>query len=113
VLHDVVAMPADNMFPGLALPGQTADQVLIGPSPLDKLSAANTTTTMAAAAFEEGLAAAISKVPQLPPEWAEKAANELNEKPETVQETISSLRSMVLGTTKSNQPTNYMELSSS
>jgi hypothetical protein len=96
-------MPADNMFPGLALPGHTADQVLINPTSPDKLrvSAAGTTATTTAAAFEEGLAAAINKAPQLPPEWAEKAANELNERPETVQENISSLRSMVIGTVNS------------
>jgi hypothetical protein len=86
------------MFPGLALAGQTADQVLITPSSPDKpVSAANTTTTTGAAAFDGGLAAALSKVPPLSQDWAEKAASELNEKPETVQETISSLRSMVLG----------------
>jgi hypothetical protein len=51
--------------------------------------------------FGEELAAAISKAPQLPPEWAEKAANELNENRETVQETINSLRSMVIGTVNS------------
>jgi hypothetical protein len=90
-------MPADNKFPGLALPGQTADQVLITPTFPDKLlSAATTTTATGATAFDEGLAAALDKAP-LPPEWAQKAAAELNEKPETVQETISTLRSMVLG----------------
>jgi hypothetical protein len=90
-------MPADNMFPGLPLPGHTADQVLIAPSADRLFSAAST----AASTFEQGLAAAISKAPQLPPEWAEKAANELNETPETVHENINSLRRMVLGTANS------------
>jgi hypothetical protein len=93
-------MPSDNVFPGLALPGQTADQVHITPSSPNKLLSAATTitaTTTGVAAFDGGLAAALGKDPQLPPEWVEKAATELNEKPETVQETISSLRSMVLG----------------
>jgi hypothetical protein len=94
-------MPADNMFPGLALPGCTADQLPINPTSPDKLMSAACTTTTTEAAFKEELAAAISNAPQLPPEWAEKAANELNEKPETVQETISSLRSMVIGTVNS------------
>jgi hypothetical protein len=61
--------------------------------------AANTTTTTAAT-LEEKLDAAISKSPQLPPEWVEKAANELNERPETVQESLCALRSMVIGTVK-------------
>ncbi|PSN38176.1 hypothetical protein C0J52_14560 [Blattella germanica] len=80
-LDAVGRMPADNMFPGLALPGQTADQVLIGNASPDKLMSAATATT-----FEEDLAAAISKPSQsepLTPEWADKAAEELNEKPET------------------------------
>jgi hypothetical protein len=94
-------MPADDMFPGLVLPGHTADQVPITSTSPDKLMYAASTTTTTAGALEEELAAAISKAPQLPPEWAEKAANELNERPETVQETISSLRSMVIGTVNS------------
>jgi hypothetical protein len=80
-------MPAVNMFPGHPLPDLTADKVLIAPS---------------ASTFEQGFAAAISKAPHLSPEWTEKAANELNETPETVQENIKSLRGMVLGTDNSN-----------
>jgi hypothetical protein len=99
-------MPADEMFPGLVLPGHTGDQVPINPTAPDKLMyAASTTTTEAA--LEEEVAAAVSRSPpQLPPEWAEKAATELNETPETVQETISSLRSMVIGTVNSH-PQNH------
>jgi hypothetical protein len=91
-------MPADNMFPGLPLPGHTADQVFIAPSSADKIFSA---ASMAASTFEQGFAAAISRAPQLPPEWAEKAASELNETPETAQENINSLRRMVLGTANS------------
>jgi len=80
-------MPAVNMFPGHPLPDHTADQVLIAPS--------------SASAFQQGFAAAANKTPQLPPEWAEKAAKELNETPEAVQENIKSLRTMVLGTANS------------
>jgi hypothetical protein len=79
------------MFPGHPLPDHTADQVLIAPS--------------SASTFQQGFAAATSKAPQLPPEWAEKAAKELNETPEAVQENIKSLRSMVLGTAN-----NYLHL---
>ncbi|XP_021922038.1 clavesin-2-like isoform X1 [Zootermopsis nevadensis] len=94
----VLTMPADNMFPGLALPGQKPDQVLITPSSTDKLllPVANITTTSATSAVSS---AALRKVPLLSPEWADKAAVELNEKPETVQTNISSLRSMVLAET--------------
>jgi hypothetical protein len=95
MFQNAVRMPADKMFPGLPLPGHTAEQVLFASSPADKLFSAAST---AASTFEQGLAAAISKVPLLPPEWAEKAANELNETPENVQENITSLRRMVLGT---------------
>ncbi|KAJ9591890.1 hypothetical protein L9F63_001565, partial [Diploptera punctata] len=93
-LDAAVRMPADNMYPGLALPGQTADQVLINSTSPDKLLSAATATT-----FQQELASAISKPQQtspLSPEWAEKAASELNEEPDTVQENINSLRSMVL-----------------
>jgi len=83
VLQNAVGMPAVNMFPGHPLPDHTADQVLIAPS---------------ASTFQQGFAAAASKAPQLPPEWTEKAAKELNETPEAVQENIKSLRGMVLGT---------------
>ena len=75
------------MFPGYPLPDHTVDQALIAPSSEPTL--------------HEGFAAATSKAPQLPPEWAEKAAKELNETPEAVQENIKSLRRMVLGTAKS------------
>jgi len=75
------------MFPGHPLPDHTADQMLIAPS--------------SASTFQQGFAAATSKDPQLPPEWAEKAAKELNETPEAVQENIKSLRGMVLGTSNS------------
>jgi len=80
-------MPAVNMFPGHPLPDHTADQVLIAPS--------------SASTFQQGFAAATSKAPHLPPEWAERAAKELNETPEAVQENIKSLRRMVLGTANS------------
>jgi len=76
-------MPAVNMFPGHPLPDHTADQVLIAPS--------------SASTFQQGFAEATSKDPPLPPEWAEKAAKELNETPEAVQENINALRRMVLG----------------
>jgi hypothetical protein len=75
------------MFPGHPLPDHTAEQVLIAPS--------------SASTFQQGFAAATSKTPELPPEWAEKAAKELNETPEAVQENIKSLRTMVLGTDNS------------
>jgi hypothetical protein len=81
-------MPAVNMFPGHPSPDHTADKSFIAPS--------------SASTFEQGLAAAISKVPHLSAEWVEKAANELNETPEAVQENIKSLRRMVLGTRTSN-----------
>ena len=87
MLQNAVGMPAVNMFPGHLLPDHTADQVLIAPS--------------SASTFQQGFAAATSKAPELPPEWAEKAAKELNERPEAVQENVKSLRSMVLGTANS------------
>jgi hypothetical protein len=72
------------MFPGHPLPDHTADKAFNVPS--------------SASTFEQGFAAAISKAPHLSAEWVEKAANELNETPEAVQENIKSLRIMVLGT---------------
>jgi hypothetical protein len=72
------------MFRGHPSPDHTADQVLTAPS--------------SASTFQQGFAAATSKAPQLPPEWVEKAAKELNETPEAVQENVKSLRRMVLGT---------------
>jgi hypothetical protein len=75
------------MFRGHPLPDHTADQVLIAPS--------------SASTFQQGFAATTSKALHLPPEWAEKAAKELNETPEAVQENSNSLRTMVLGTANS------------
>ena len=98
VLQNAVRMPAVNMFPGHPLPDHTDNQVLIAPSSADILFSAAST---AASTFEQGFVAATSKPPQLPPEWAEKAASELNETPEAVQENIKSLRRMVLGTANS------------
>ncbi|XP_068084830.1 clavesin-2-like [Anabrus simplex] len=80
-----LVMPADNMFPGLGLSAHQADPLVLG-------------TMAGQKPAETSLLSSPSKpspTEQLAPEWQQRAADELNETPETARQELESFRNMV------------------
>nr|CAD7400910.1 unnamed protein product [Timema cristinae] len=98
-------MPADNLFPGLALPGETPESLLAASE--EYFTGALMLPSSGAhknIVEEVSMAQQVKKERHLSAEWIQRASEELNEKPEKVHDDINTLRSMIVAETNLHVP---------
>nr|CAD7195389.1 unnamed protein product [Timema douglasi] len=96
---------ADNLFPGLVLPGETPESLLAASE--DYFTGAQMVPSSGAhknIVEEVSMAQQVKKERHLSAEWVQRASEELNEKPEKVQDDINTLRSMIVAETNLHVP---------
>ncbi|GLH15559.1 Uncharacterized protein GBIM_19984 [Gryllus bimaculatus] len=81
-------MPADNLISGLALSGSTANHLMLNSGTKEKQMESIIDPT-------SQKEAARSQLDDLGPEWKQRAAEELNEKPNSVADDIETFRNML------------------
>nr|CAD7570263.1 unnamed protein product [Timema californicum] len=98
-------MPADNLFPGLVLPGETPESLLAASE--EYFTGAQMVPSSGAhknIVEEVSMAQQVKKERHLSAEWVQRASEELNEKPEKVHDDINTLRSMIVAETNLHVP---------